>query len=244
MTDKERKELKKLSREELLELLLLQSRAREGKEKVTQDGISREELTQSGMSQEGITPSGMSQEGFTPEELKEELHRERYRKQYRRTLRGTIYMLVTVAAVAVLIATLLVPVLRIYGDSMNPTLESGDVVVAVKSGNFNRGDMVAFYYNNKILVKRVIASAGQWVDINGEGAVFVDGQLLDEPYLTEKALGECDIEFPYQVPESRIFVMGDNRSVSVDSRSTSVGCVAEEQVVGKIFMRLWPFKIW
>lgn len=219
MTDKERKELKKLSREELLELLLLQSRARDGKE-------------------------GISQEDFTPEELKEELHRERYRKRYGRTLRGTIYMLVTVAAVAVLIATLLVPVLRIYGDSMNPALEAGDIVVSVKSGSFRPGDMVAFYYNNKILVKRVIATAGEWVDIDEDGNVSVNGEPLEEIYISKKAMGECDIELPYQVPESRIFVMGDNREVSIDSRSTAVGCVAEEQIVGKIIMRLWPWKLW
>lgn len=176
----------------------------------------------------------------TIEELEQELQRERYKKRYRRTLRSTVGVLVTVAAVAILIATLLLPVLQIYGTSMSPTLTDGEIVLSLKETDFKRQDIVAFYYNNKILVKRVIARSGEWVNIDEDGNVTVDGAALDEPYLTEKALGECDIELPYQVPEGRLFVMGDHRSVSVDSRSKSVGCVAEEQIVGKLVFRIWP----
>ena len=179
----------------------------------------------------------------TSEQLEEALTHERYKKSYASMLRNTVYALITVAAVAVLIAMLVLPVLRIYGSSMSPTLEEGNIVVSVRGSKFETGDVIAFYYNNKVLVKRVIAYAGQWVDIDEEGNVYVDGTLIDEPYVSEKAFGECDIALPYQVPESRIFVMGDHRSVSVDSRSTSVGCVAEEQVVGKIAFRIWPIDV-
>lgn len=177
----------------------------------------------------------------TLSQLEAELARERYKVRYRKVLRSTIYALIVVAAAAVLIATIWMPVLRIYGSSMDPTLKEGDVVVALKGSDFEAGDLVAFYLGNKILVKRCIAYAGQWVDIDEDGNVYVDGQMLEEPYLTEKALGDCNIKLPYQVPENRIFCMGDHRSTSVDSRNTTVGCVAEEQVVGKIVFRAWPF---
>lgn len=173
-------------------------------------------------------------------ELESELKREKYKSRYWKVFRSTVYILITVAAVAVLVATLWLPVLQIYGSSMSPTLEEGDIVVSIKSNTYETGDIVAFYYNNKILIKRVIASSGDWVDIAEDGTVSVNGEELDEPYLTEKAFGECDLELPYQVPESRIFVMGDHRSVSVDSRSKAVGCVAEEQIVGKLVCRIWP----
>ena len=176
----------------------------------------------------------------TVAQLEQELKRETYRRRYNRVLRSTIYTLITVAAVAVLVATLFLPVLRIYGTSMTPTTTDGDIVVSVKGGSVERGDIIAFWFNNKILVKRVIAQAGEWVDIDEAGNVSINGEPLDEPYLTEKALGECDIELPYQVPDGRLFVMGDHRSTSSDSRSSAVGCVAEEQIVGKLVFRVWP----
>ena len=176
----------------------------------------------------------------TLQQLENELKRIKYRQRYRSVLNSTIYTLITVAAVAVLVATLLMPVLQIYGSSMTPTLVDGDIVLSLKTADFQHGDVVAFYYNNKILVKRVIAVSGEWVNITPEGDVYVNDKLLDEPYLDEKSFGDCNIELPYQVPESRIFVMGDHRSVSIDSRNTAVGCVAEEQVVGKLVFRVWP----
>jgi len=176
----------------------------------------------------------------TADQVEAELGREKYRRGFGRTMRSIIYALITVAAIAILVAVLLLPVLRIYGTSMTPTLSEGNIVLSLKGSSFKTGDVIAFYYNNKILVKRVIANSGDWVDIDQEGNVFVNGQLLDEPYLTEKAFGECDIKLPYQVPESRVFVMGDHRSTSVDSRSTAIGCVSEEQIVGKIVFRVWP----
>ena len=176
------------------------------------------------------------------EELEKELNRVKYKRRYHVVLRSTVYTLITVAAIAVLVATLWMPVLQIYGGSMTPTLSDGNIVVSVKSSDFQSGDIIAFYYNNKILNKRVIAEPGDWVNIEEDGTVYVNNERLEEPYLTEKALGECDIEMPYQVPESRLFVMGDHRSVSVDSRSTAVGCVAEEQIVGRILFCVWPLK--
>ncbi len=177
----------------------------------------------------------------TTQQLEAELRRERYKRSFAFTLRNTIYMLITVAAVAVLVAVLLMPVLQIYGTSMAPTLEEGEIVLSVKGSEFKTGDVMAFYYNNNILVKRVIAQPGDWVDITEDGTVYVNNVMLDEPYLIDKAYGETNIKFPYQVPESRIFVLGDHRSVSIDSRNTAVGCVASEQIVGKIVYRVWPF---
>ena len=174
-------------------------------------------------------------------ELERELRRERYARRYRNTLRSTIYSLITVAAAAVLVATLWLPVLEIYGSSMSPTLEDGEIVLSLKTGELEPGQVIAFYYNNKILVKRVVARSGDWVNIDPDGNVYINGNLLEEPYLEEKALGECDIELPYQVPENHVFVMGDHRSTSVDSRNTAVGCVTEEQIVGRLVLCMWPF---
>lgn len=174
------------------------------------------------------------------EQLREELYREQHHRRYHQVLRSTVYTLLVVSAAAVLIAVLFLPVLQIYGSSMVPTLKEGNIVIAVKGTEFEAGDLVCFYSGNKLLVKRYIAGPGQWVDIDSDGDVYVDGELLDEPYLTEKALGECDIKLPYQVPDERIFCLGDHRSTSVDSRSMAVGCVADEQIVGKIIFRVWP----
>ncbi len=174
------------------------------------------------------------------EELENELNRERYKRRYGRVLRSTVYTLITVAAVAILVATLWLPVLQIYGSSMTPTLKDGEIIFTVKTSDLKPGDVAAFYYNNKILVKRIICGPGDWVNIDADGTVYVNDVPLEEPYLTEKAFGECNIELPYQVPDGRYFVMGDHRSTSVDSRNTAVGCVAQEQIVGKIIFRIWP----
>lgn len=175
------------------------------------------------------------------EQLEAELKRVKYRSRYRAVLRSTLYMLIVVAAVAVLVATIWMPVLQIYGASMTPTLNEGDIVVSIKGSDFEPGDLVAFYLGNKILVKRCIAGPGQWVDIDEDGNVYVDDKLLEEPYLTEKSLGGSNIELPYQVPDNRYFCMGDHRSTSVDSRHKEIGCVSEEQIVGKIVFRVFPF---
>ncbi len=173
-------------------------------------------------------------------ELRQELRRVKYNHKFAATLYNTIGTLLIVAAIAILVANLWLPVLQVTGTSMSPTLQEGQVLVSTKGSSFKTGDVVAFYYNNKILVKRVIAMPGDWVNISEDGTVYVNDIAIDEPYLKEKAFGDCNIDLPYQVPESKIFVMGDNRSVSLDSRNTAVGCVSEEQVVGKITFSLWP----
>ena len=175
-------------------------------------------------------------------EVEQELKRERYKRRYRRTLKSTVFALVTAAAAAVLVATLWLPVLQIYGSSMTPTLQEGQIVVSVKVREMEPGDIVAFYYGNKVLIKRYIAGPGTWVDIAEDGTVFLNGEVLDEPYLTEKSLGICDLEFPYQVPEGTYFLLGDHRETSVDSRHSSVGCISDEQIVGKIVYCVWPFE--
>ncbi len=174
------------------------------------------------------------------EQLEDELRRVKYKRRYRSVLRSTVYTLITVAALAILVATLWLPVLQIYGTSMTPTLTDGEIIFSVKTSSFEPGDIAAFYYNNKILVKRIICGPGDWINIDDDGNVFVNDLPLDEPYLSEKALGDCNISLPYQVPDGRFFVMGDHRSTSVDSRNSSVGCVSDEQIVGKILFRIWP----
>ena len=174
------------------------------------------------------------------EQLQAEIRRGEHQQSFRGTLRSTVYILVAVAATAILISSLMFPVLKIYGSSMSPTLDEGQIVIALKNADFDTGDVLAFYYNNKILVKRVICGPGDWVNILEDGTVSVNGNLLEEKYLQEKAFGTCDLELPYQVPEGQYFVMGDQRSSSIDSRSSLVGCVAKEQIVGRIVLRLWP----
>lgn len=175
-------------------------------------------------------------------QLERELNRHKYKNRYHAVLKSTVYTLITVAAVAILVATLWLPVLQIFGNSMTPTLNDGEILFTVKTSEFEKGDVIAFYYNNKILVKRVIAGPGEWVNIDADGTVYVNDQKMNEPYVTEPAFGDCNIQLPYQVPDGRIFVMGDHRSTSVDSRNTAVGCVAQEQVVGKIIFRIWPLR--
>ena len=181
-------------------------------------------------------------ESLKSEEVKEELERVQHKSRFRTVLRSTIYTLIVVAALAVLVATLWMPVLQTFGDSMTPTLDDGQIVISLKSGDFQIGDVIAFYYNNKILIKRLIAGPGDWVNIDEGGHVYVNGKELDEPYVDELAFGYCDIQLPYQVPDERYFVIGDHRSVSLDSRSSAVGCVASEQIVGRIVFRVWPLK--
>ena len=176
------------------------------------------------------------------EALEAELERTRYRKRYGNVLRSTAFSLVVVAAAAVLIAVLLLPVLQISGTSMTDSLQDEDIVVALNSSGYETGDIIAFYFNNNILVKRVIAVPGDWVDIDEEGNVYVNEELLEEPYVTDKALGDCNITLPYQVPEGRCFVMGDHRATSIDSRNTAVGCVSNDMVIGKILIRVWPLE--
>ena len=188
------------------------------------------------------TEATQAMEAPTVEQLEAELKKEQYRHNYGRVLRSTAFSLLVVAAVAVLVAVLLLPVLQINGTSMTETLQDGDIVVAISNSKFKTRDVIAFYYNNNILVKRVIAAAGDWVDIDGEGNVYVNGELLDEPYITEKSYGNCDIELPYQVPDGKCFVMGDHRATSIDSRNTAVGCISDSGVVGKIMFRVWPLE--
>lgn len=175
------------------------------------------------------------------EQLNTELNRINHRSRFRKLLRSTIYTLIVVSAVAVLVAVLFLPVLRIYGNSMTPTLNEGEIVISIKGADIDHGDVVGVYFGSKLLIKRCIALEHEWVNIDEDGNVYVEGELIDEPYLTEKAFGECNLELPYQVPDGSIFVMGDHRETSIDSRNTSVGCIDTENVVGKIVFRVWPF---
>ena len=176
----------------------------------------------------------------TTEQLGQERERLLYKGRFSRTMKSTVAILIVVAAIAVLVSTLWMPVLRIYGTSMAPTLRDGQIVVAVKGTNFKQGDIVAFYQGNKLLIKRFIAGPADWVDIDADGNVSVNGEVLEEPYIVEKAYGETNIEFPYQVPENKYFLLGDNRNESIDSRNTTVGCVSDDQVIGKVVFRVWP----
>ena len=273
-------ELHKLKREELLEIMLAQSREidslteereKERARNTSEEGVEGEpvqkrtdETPHSGTSVEEAgtvdntpTPEGStdSAEQAAPDTTTEEeapqalpraadlealVNRIRYEKRFRSSIINTLMTLVVVAAAAILIAILVLPILRIYGQSMSETLDNGDIVVSVKTADLETGDIVAFYYNNTILVKRVIGQSGDWIDIAKDGTVSVNQQELEEPYLDKKAYGEIDIKLPYQVPEGRTFVMGDNREISIDSRTVMIGCISEEQIVGKIIYRVWP----
>ena len=179
-----------------------------------------------------------------PTKKQVETERKRYRrkKAYNKALGGTIYVLTIVAAVAVLIATLILPVLQIEGKSMEPTLVNGDIVLLTKPVNFDRGELCGFSWNNKLLIKRVIGVPGDWIEIDTDGTVYLNGEKLEEPYAQQLAVGECDLEFPYQVPQEQYFVLGDMRESSIDSRNTLIGCVEKDQIVGRVFFRIWPFK--
>lgn len=176
------------------------------------------------------------------EQLSRELNRIQYKSRFRNIFKSTLYTLITVAAIAVLVATLWLPVLQIYGNSMTPTLHNGDILFTVKTSKLERGDIVAFYYNNKILVKRLICGPGDWFNMDQDGTIYVNSVKIEEPYIQEPAFGETNIQLPYQVPDEKVFVVGDHRSTSVDSRNTAVGCVSEEQIVGKIVFRIWPIR--
>ena len=275
-------ELHKLKREELLEIMLAQSREidslteeleKERARNTSEKGVEGEpvqkrtdETPRSGASVEEAgtvdnTPTpedsadSAEQTAPAPDTTTEEeapqalpraadlealVNRIRYEKRFRSSIINTLMTLVVVAAAAILIAILVLPILRIYGQSMSETLDNGDIVVSVKTADLETGDIVAFYYNNTILVKRVIGQSGDWIDIAKDGTVSVNQQELEEPYLDKKAYGEIDIKLPYQVPEGRTFVMGDNREISIDSRTVMIGCISEEQIVGKIIYRVWP----
>lgn len=176
----------------------------------------------------------------TTEQLQSELNRVNQQSKFWQLMRSSIYILIVVAACAILVAVIFLPVLRIYGTSMKPALNEGEIVVSVKGSKVEQGDILGVYYGSKLLIKRCIATERQWVEIDKDGNVYIDGVYLDEPYLTEKSLGECNIEMPYQVPDGTIFVLGDHRESSIDSRNTSVGCISTEEVVGKIVFRIWP----
>ncbi len=178
----------------------------------------------------------------TKEQVERERKQYRWKKAYFDALGGTVRVLTMVAAVAALIATLVLPVLQIEGTSMEPTLKGGDIVLLHKTTAFNRGDICGFAWNNKILVKRVIGIPGDWIEIATDGTVYRNGERLDEPYAEQIAFGECDLEFPFQVPQEQYFMLGDMRESSIDSRNTLVGCVEYEQIIGKIFFRIWPLK--
>lgn len=251
------KELQKLKREDLLQIILAQSREIDNlKQKLEESpaegipaageepAISEPAISESVSGDAETTPDSAPIEAAALPEtsiIEETVKRADYQRRLRAAIVSTLMMLASVAAAAVLIATLFLPILRIYGQSMSGTLDNGDIVISVKTTDLETGDIVAFYYNNTILVKRVIGKSGDWIDIAKDGTVSVNQVELEEPYLDRKAYGQIDIELPYQVPENRTFVMGDNREVSIDSRTMMIGCVSEEQIVGKIVCRVWPF---
>ena len=181
----------------------------------------------------------LSYKDLTIADIEKELKLETYKSKYKNVLMTTIYALIIIAAFAALVATLIMPVLQISGASMKPLYKEGDIVLSLKTKNITSGDIIAFYHGNKILVKRVIAKSGQWVVISDDGNVYVDGILIEEPYVTEKTLGDSDIEYPYQVPDGSLFVLGDNRTNSIDSRNSEIGSIKQENIIGKIILKIW-----
>lgn len=174
------------------------------------------------------------------DDIENELTRLKEKRSWTRALRNAVFTVVTVAAAAVLIAMLFLPVVRITGTSMEPNLMDGDILVGVKSGEYTTGEICCFYYNNKILLKRVIGKPGDVVDMDEVGYVYLNGERLDEPYLSERSAGISDVQFPVQIPDGKLFVLGDHRATSVDSRSTAVGLVDIDNVVGRMLFRVWP----
>lgn len=184
----------------------------------------------------------LTYKNITISQIEQELKKEKFKSKYVKVLLSTIYTLIIVASVAALIATFIMPVLQISGSSMSPTLEEGQIVVTLKTEKINKGDVIAFYHGNKILIKRVIATSGNWVKITDEGDVYVDGKLIEEPYLEKKSIGQYDVEFPLQVSEGSYFILGDSRETSVDSRNAVIGCINKEDIIGKVLFKVWPIK--
>lgn len=176
------------------------------------------------------------------DQINKELNRLKKRKAYLSAFKGTIWILIVAAALSIICSTFFVTVLDIQGNSMEPTLNDSELVLTVKNSSMETGDIVAFYYNNKILLKRVIGVPGDWINIERDGTVYVNSIMLEEPYVQNKKLGDCDLTFPYQVPENRIFVLGDHRDVSIDSRNEAIGTIAKEQILGEVFIRVWPLE--
>mgnify|MGYP002509770300 FL=1 len=172
--------------------------------------------------------------------LREELVREEARYSFRKTLWNIAVLLTAAAAVTALVTTRLFVLIQINGSSMAPTLVNGEIIFLRQTKKVEPGDMIGFYYGGRILLKRVIGIGGDQIEIDSEGNVYVNGGMIDEPYLAEKSPGKCDLEFPCEVPEGMVFVLGDNRAISVDSRIRSIGCVEENQIVGKTAFRVWP----
>ena len=174
--------------------------------------------------------------------LEEEIKREKYKSKYTKILKSTIYALIIIASISALIGTLIMPVLEVNNTTMKPLLENNEIVLSLKTKKLKQGDIIAFYQGNKILIKRVVAVPGNYISIDEEGNIYVDGEVLNEPYVTNKQKGETNIEFPYQVPESEYFVLSDERDKTNDSRNEDIGLIKKDNVIGKVIFRVWPLK--